>query len=66
MANAISVSNRLRKTYNPVNVASVRRFDDAGEVGRKKLATSRDGEQKPSKSVTTSAGKVSQRRGNIS
>lgn len=29
MANAVSANNRLRKTYNPVNVPSVRRFDEA-------------------------------------
>jgi hypothetical protein len=36
---------RLRKTYNPVNVVSVRRFDEARVVGAKKL------EQKPDESV---------------
>ncbi len=56
MANTISTSNRLRKVYAPVNVVSVRRFDEAREVGRKKLQE----EQKPTKSVTASAGKVSQ------
>ena len=29
MANSIDANKRLRKTYNPVNVASVRRFDQA-------------------------------------
>jgi hypothetical protein len=38
MANTISVSNRLRKTYNPVNVVSVRRFDEA----RKEKAVNMD------------------------
>jgi hypothetical protein len=57
MANTISASNRLRKVYNPVNIVSVRRFDEARKVGRKQL---RD-EQNPPKSVTPSAGKVSQR-----
>jgi hypothetical protein len=42
MANTISVSNRLRKTYNPVSVASVRRFDEARKVGRGKLKVRRD------------------------
>jgi hypothetical protein len=45
MANSIDTNKRLRKTYNPVNVPSVRRFDDAREIGAKKL------EQKPDKSV---------------
>jgi hypothetical protein len=34
MANTIATSNRLRKTYNPVNVVSVRRVDDAREAAR--------------------------------
>lgn len=46
MANTVSASNRLRKTYNPVNVASVRRFDDARARGAKVL------ERKPDESVT--------------
>jgi hypothetical protein len=45
MANTVSANNRLRKTYNPVNVASVRRFDQARAAGAKVL------EQKPSESV---------------
>jgi hypothetical protein len=45
MANTVSANNRLRKTYNPVNVASVRRFDEARAAGAKAL------EQKPSESV---------------
>ena len=57
MANTISVSNRLDKTYNPVNIVSVRRFDEARTVGRKQLRK----EQNPTKSVTTLARKVSQR-----
>lgn len=47
MANTVSASNRLRKTYNPVNVASVRRFDEAREKGAGQL------EQRAPKSVTT-------------
>jgi hypothetical protein len=35
MASTVSASNRLRKTYNPVNVASVRRFDEARAKGAK-------------------------------
>lgn len=57
MANTISASNRLRKTYNPVNIVSVRRFDEARKAGRKQLRE----EQNPPESVTTSAGKVSHR-----
>jgi hypothetical protein len=41
MANTIAASNRLRKTYNPVNVVSVRRFDEARKVGRKQLHAAR-------------------------
>jgi hypothetical protein len=55
MANTIGASNRLRKTYTPVNVVSVRRVDEAREAGRKKMAD----EQKPTKSVMISKGKVS-------
>jgi hypothetical protein len=49
MANTVAANNRLRKVYNPVNVPSVRRFDEARLVGAKAL------EQRPSKSVTPSA-----------
>jgi hypothetical protein len=45
MANSVDTNKRLRKTYNPVNVASVRRFDEARIAGAKKL------EQKPDESV---------------
>jgi hypothetical protein len=45
MANTVSANNRLRKTYNPVNVASLRRFDEARAVGAVLL------EQNPSESV---------------
>ena len=34
MANSIATNKRLRKTYNPVNVASVRRFDEARGRGQ--------------------------------
>ncbi len=37
MANTVSTNNRLRKTYNPVNVPSARRFDDNRTVGAKQL-----------------------------
>jgi hypothetical protein len=46
MANTVAVNNRLRKTYNPVNVASVRRFDEARVLGANML------EQRPAESVT--------------
>jgi hypothetical protein len=49
MANTVSSNNRLRKVYKPVNVASVRRFDEARVIGAKLL------EQKPGKSVTPTA-----------
>jgi hypothetical protein len=38
MANTIDRNKKLRKTYNPVNVVSVRRFDEARAIGAKKLA----------------------------
>jgi hypothetical protein len=41
MANSIAINKRLRKTYNPVNVASVRRFDEARVAGAKKLEQNR-------------------------
>ncbi len=47
MANTVSASNRLRKTYNPVNVASVRRFDEARAIGAERL------EQRATESVMT-------------
>jgi hypothetical protein len=37
MANTVSTNNRLRKVYNPVNVPSVRRFDEARTAGAKRL-----------------------------
>jgi hypothetical protein len=46
MANTVSRNERLRKTYNPVNVLSVRRFDAAREVGAKLM------EQKGTKSIS--------------
>jgi hypothetical protein len=47
MANTVSADARLRKTYSPVNDASVRRFDEARAIGARGL------EQKPSESVKT-------------
>jgi hypothetical protein len=37
MANTINASARLRKTYAPVNVVSVRRVDEARQRGRKAI-----------------------------
>jgi hypothetical protein len=37
MANTVDRNKRLRQTYNPVNVASARRFDEARAKGAKKL-----------------------------
>jgi hypothetical protein len=57
MANTIAASTRLRKTYNPVNVVSVRRVDEARERGRQEMR-----ERKALKSVTTRVTRVSQRK----
>ena len=51
----------LEKTYNPVNVVSVKRFDDARVVGRKRLREEQTPDKGPAKSVTSSARKVSHR-----
>jgi hypothetical protein len=45
MANSVDTNKRLRKTYNPVNVPSARKYDEARAIGAKRL------EQKPDKSV---------------
>jgi hypothetical protein len=52
MANTLMASTRLQKTYTPVNVASVLRFDEARQRGRRR-------EQKPVKSVITTKNRVS-------
>lgn len=52
MANTLSASSRLQKTYNPVEVATVRQVDEARQVGRGRMR-----EQKGAKSVTTPARK---------
>ena len=50
MANTVDTNKRLRETYNPVNVVSVRRFfDEARVIGAKKLE---EAEQNGTKSVT--------------
>jgi hypothetical protein len=54
MANTVAASSKLRKVYNPVNVPSVRRFDEARVRGREAIL-----EQKPTKSVIGGDGKVS-------
>jgi hypothetical protein len=36
MANSVDSNKRLRKTYNPVNVPSVRQYDKARVIGAKK------------------------------
>jgi hypothetical protein len=46
MANTVDSNKQLRKTYNPVNQASVRRFDEARAIGAKVL------EQRADESVT--------------
>ncbi len=55
MANTLSASSRLQKTYNPVEVATVRQVDNARTVGRARMR-----EQKATQSVTSMEGKVSQ------
>jgi hypothetical protein len=54
MANTVAASSKLRKVYNPVNVPSVRRFDEAPVRGREAIQ-----EQKPTKSFIGGDGKVS-------
>lgn len=49
MANTVDQNKRLRRTYNPVNVVSVRRFDQARAIGAKKLE---EAEQRADESVT--------------
>lgn len=46
MANTVDRNKQLRKTYNPVNIPSVRRFDQARAIGAKIL------EQRADESVT--------------
>ena len=56
MANSISTSNRLHKTYGPVVLADVRKVDEARVLGRARLK-----EQKSHESVTAPDRKVSPR-----
>lgn len=39
MGNGIDTSDRLQKTYMPVNIATVREADEARRLGRNKLAS---------------------------
>ena len=57
MANTLSASNRLHKTYAPVQLASVRDADAARKLGRAKLR-----EQKPHESVRAPAQKYPPKR----
>jgi hypothetical protein len=52
MANSISQSTRLQKTYGPAQLASARDADAARRRGRARLR-----EQKPGESVMAPAGK---------
>ena len=54
MANTINASARLRKTYTPVNVVSVRSVDEARLTRPRKLR-----EHAAGKSVMPQGGKVS-------
>jgi len=56
MANTIDANSRLQRVYKPVNLASVRRLDNARKIGRLALQK----EQKPTKSVTPIHDQVSQ------
>jgi hypothetical protein len=57
MANTLSASNRLHKTYGPVMLATVRDTDEARKVGRAKIR-----EQKSTESVTAPVSRVSHAR----
>jgi hypothetical protein len=59
MANSLSASNKLHKTYAPVQLGVVRDVDQARQKGRIKL---RSGEQNPAESVTEPDRKVSHQR----
>jgi hypothetical protein len=57
MANTVDRNKRLRQTYNPVNIASARRFDEARAKGASKL------EQTEAKSIpSTPLGILLQKR----
>ncbi|HET6928413.1 MAG TPA: hypothetical protein VFI48_16295, partial [Hyphomicrobiaceae bacterium] len=57
MANTLSASNRLHRTYAPVQLASVRDADDARRLGRAKLR-----EQNPDESIPAPAQKYPAKR----
>jgi hypothetical protein len=61
MANSISQSTRLQKTYGPVQLASVRDADAARRRGRRRLREQTDASEEriPAKSVMTPAKEVS-------
>ena len=54
MANTISANARLRKTYNPVNVVSARRFDEARKSGAGEARTKTQQNVSPSGKGETS------------
>lgn len=54
MANTLSASTRLQKTYAPVHIATVRQVDGAREIGRARIR-----QQKDTESVTVPAKRVS-------
>ncbi|WP_371346527.1 hypothetical protein [Ancylobacter sp. IITR112] len=56
MANTLSASTRLQKTYAPVHIATVRQVDDAREIGRARIR-----EQKDTESVTAPVKRVSRK-----
>jgi hypothetical protein len=59
MANTVSTNAKLRKTYNPVNVPSVRRFDEARAEGAKRL------ERKAAKSISLEPMEILSRKAKI-
>ncbi|RTL92618.1 hypothetical protein EJV44_17425 [Ancylobacter aquaticus] len=56
MANTLSASTRLQKTYAPIHIATVRQVDGAREIGRARIR-----EQKDTESVTTPDRRVSRK-----
>ncbi|MGA0564121.1 hypothetical protein ACO2RV_16880 [Ancylobacter sp. VNQ12] len=59
MANTLSASTRLQKTYAPVHIATVRQVDGAREIGRARIR-----EQKDTESVTAPVNLVSRKTRN--
>jgi hypothetical protein len=58
MANSLSQSNRLHKTYGPVQLASVRDTDAARRRGRAKLREQKQEESRPPLGKESPAGKA--------